>query len=146
MLALRRPRRTPEDPEDTMIGEKVRHYQGKNTDLSALKGKIEQYLQTDGFKTQSSTPSPHGTVIQAKKGGFLSAVIAADRAFTILIDGEPNNFTVRVGIGKWLEHLGVTAVEVLLVSELFILVDVPEMVWDLEVENKILKQIDSFVG
>ncbi len=129
-----------------MIGEKVRHYQGKNTDLSALKGKIEQYLQTDGFKTQSSTPSPHGTVIQVKKGGFLSAVIAADRAFTILIDGEPNNFTVRVGIGKWLEHLGVTAVEALLVSELFILVDVPEMVWDLEVESKILKQIDSFVG
>ncbi len=129
-----------------MIGEKVRHYQGKNTDLSALKEKIEQYLQADGFKTQSSTPSPHGTVIQTKKGGFLSAVIAADRAFTILIDGEPNNFTVRVGIGKWLEHLGVTAVEVLLVSELFILVDVPEMLWDLEVESKILKQIDSFVG
>ncbi len=129
-----------------MIGEKVRHYQGKNTDLSALQGKIEQYLQGDGFKTQSSTPSPHGTVIQAKKGGFLSAVIAADRAFTLLIDGEPNNFTVRVGIGKWLEHLGVTAVEVLLVSELFILVDVPEIVWDLEVENKILKQIDSLVG
>ena len=129
-----------------MIGEKVRQYQGKNTDLSALKGKIEQYLQGDGFKTLSSTPSPHGTVIQAKKGGFLSAVIAADRAFTILIDGEPNNFTVRVGIGKWLEHLGVTAVEALLVSELFILVDVPEMLWDLEVENKILKQIDSLVG
>ena len=114
--------------------------------MSVLQGKIEEYLKGEGFKVQSSTPSPHGTVIQAQKGGFLSAVIAADRAFTILIDGEPNNLTVRVGIGKWLEHLGVTAVEVLLISELFLLVDVPEMLWNLEVENKILKQIDSLVG
>jgi hypothetical protein len=132
--------------EDVMIGERVRHYQGKSTDLSVLQEKIEEYLKGDGFQVQSSTASPHGTVIQAKKGGFLSAVIAADRAFTILIDGAPDNFTVRVGIGKWLEHLGVTAVEALLISELFLLVDVPETLWNFEVENKILKQIDSFVG
>lgn len=128
-----------------MIGEKVRHYEGKNTDLDALKAKIEEYLQRDGFKVQSSLPSAHGSLIQVRKGGFLSAVIAADRAFNILIDGQPDNFTVRVGIGKWLEHLGVTAVETLLLSGLFLLVDVPEMLWNLEVENKIVKQIDSLV-
>jgi predicted ATPase len=132
--------------EKVMIGEKVRHYEGKNTDLAALKGKIEEYLQGDGFKVQSSVPSPHGTLIQVQKGGFLSAVIAADRAFNILINGEPDNFTVRVGIGKWLEHLGVTAVETLLLSELFLLVDVSEMLWNLDVENKIVKQVDSIVG
>jgi hypothetical protein len=129
-----------------MIGETVRHYEGKNTDLSALKAEIEQYLQGDGFQVQSSTPSPHGTVIQAQKGGFLASVIAADRAVTILIDGEPNNFTVRLGVGKWIKHLGVTAVEALFISELFLLVDVPEMLWNLEVESKIAKQVDSFVG
>ena len=63
-----------------MIGEKVRHYEGKNTDLNSLKEKIQQYLEGDGFKVQLSPPSEHGTVIQARKGGFLSAVIAADRA------------------------------------------------------------------
>ena len=129
-----------------MIGETVRHYEGKNTDLSALNAEIEQYLRGDGFEVQSSTPSPHGTVIQAQKGGFLASVIAADRAVTILIDGEPNNFTVRLGVGKWLKHLGVTAVEALFISELFLLVDVPEMLWNLEVESKIAKQVDSFVG
>jgi hypothetical protein len=128
-----------------MIGEKVRHYQGKNMDLSALKGKIEEYLKGDGFKIQSSTPSPHGTVIQAQKGGFLRSIITADRAFTILIDGEPNNFTVRVGVGRWLKHLAITGVEALLLSELFLFVDVPETLWNLEIENKILKTIDSFV-
>lgn len=129
-----------------MIGERVRHYQGKNTDLAALKVKVEDYLKKDGFKVQSSAPSPHGTLVQAQKGGFLSAVIAGNRAFNIVIDGEPNNFTVRAGIGKWVQNLAVTAIEVLLISELFLLVDVPEMAWNVHVENKILKQIDSFVG
>ncbi len=128
------------------VGEKVLHFESKNTDLGALRGKIEDYLRSDGFEVQSSPPSEHGTVIQAKKGGWLSAVIAADRALTILIDGQPDNFTVRLGIGKWLEHLGVTAVEALLLSTLFLLVDVPEMAWNLHVENQIAKQIEAFVG
>jgi hypothetical protein len=129
-----------------MIGEKIQHFQDKHTDLAQLKGQIEDYLKSDGFKTQPSPPSPHGTVIQAKKGGFLSGVIDADRALTILIDGEPDNFTVRIGIGKWLEHLGVAAVETLLLSELFLLVDVAEMAWNVEIENKLAKKVAELVG
>jgi hypothetical protein len=129
-----------------MIGEKVQQFQGKGTDLSALQGKIESYLQSEGFTVQTSAPSSQGTVIQAKKGGFLSAVIAADRALSILISGDSNEFTVRIGIGKWREHLGVAAVETLLLSELFLVVDVAEMAWNLEIENKLAKQIESFVG
>jgi hypothetical protein len=34
----------------------------------------------------------------------------------------------------------------LLLSSLFILVDVPEMAWNLHIENQIAKQIASFVG
>lgn len=129
-----------------MIGEKVMHFQGKGTDLSALQGKIESYLQSEGFSAQTSPPSPHGTVIQAKKGGFLSGIIAADRALSILVSGDSNDFTVRIGIGKWLEHLGVAALETLLLSELFLVVDVAEMAWNLEIENKLAKQIESLVG
>jgi hypothetical protein len=129
-----------------MIGEQVRHYQNKNTDLAGLKSKIEDYLKKDGFKVQSSMPSPHGTVIQAQKGGWISSIITSDRALTIMVDGEPNNFTVRVGIGRWLKHLGITAAEVLLLTDLFLLVDVPETLWNFEIENKIAKKIDSFVS
>ena len=38
------------------------------------------------------------------------------------------------------------AVETLLQSTLFIALDVPETFWSLEVENKIVKAIDSLVG
>jgi hypothetical protein len=129
-----------------MIGEKVQQFQGKSTDLADLQGKIESYLKSEGFTTQTSPPGPDGTLIQAKKGGFLSEVIAADRALTILISGDSDNFTVRIGIGKWLEHLGVAAVETLLLSTLFLVVDVAETAWNLEIENKLAKQIESFVG
>jgi hypothetical protein len=129
-----------------MIGEKVQQFQGKGTDLSALNEKIASYLKSDGFTVQTSAASPHGTVIQAKKGGFLSGVIAADRALSILVSGDSNDFTVRIGIGKWLEHLGVAALETLLLSDLFLVVDVAEMAWNLEIESKLAKQIESLVG
>jgi len=129
-----------------MIGEKVLHFQGKNADLDQLQQKIAGYLQSERFTVQTSPSSSQGTVIQAKKGGFLDKVIDADRALSILISGDRNDFTIRIGVGKWLEHLGVAALETLLISELFLVVDVAETAWNLEIENKLAKQIESIVG
>jgi hypothetical protein len=129
-----------------MIGEKVMHFQGKGTDLAELQQKITSYLESDGFTVQNSAPSSQGSVLQAKKGGFLRGVVDADRALSILISGTPEDFTVRLGIGKWVEHLAVMAVETLLVSDLFLVVDVAETAWNLEVEDKLAKQVESFVG
>jgi hypothetical protein len=128
------------------LGEKTLHFQGKGTELTALQQKIEDYLKSDGFSVQTSAPSGQGTVLQAKKGGFLRGVVDADRALSIMISGESNDFTVRVGIGKWLEHLGVAAVETLLISDLFLVIDVADSAWNLEIESKLVKQIESFVG
>jgi hypothetical protein len=128
------------------IGEKVLHFQEKGGDLSSLQLKIENYLKNEGFVVQSSPRSAQGTVIQAKKGGFLSDVIDADRALSIMISGNPNDFTVRIGIGKWLQHLGVAALETLLISDLFLVVDVAESAWNLEIEDKLAKQVMAFVG
>lgn len=129
-----------------MIGEKVQHFQDKHTDLADLCGKIQGYLEGEGFEVQSSKPSPHGTLLQARKGGFMSEIITADRALTILVDGEPDNFTVRLGVGKWLQHLGVMAVETMLLSGLFLFIDVPEMTWSVHIENELANRIESFVG
>lgn len=38
------------------------------------------------------------------------------------------------------------ALETLLLSDLFLVVDVAEMAWNLEIESKLSKQIESFVG
>jgi hypothetical protein len=129
-----------------MIGNKELHYTGKGTDLGGLQSHIEQYLRADGFRVQTSAKSDQGSVLQANKGGFLRGLVDADRALTITVTGTPSDFTVKVGIGKWLQHLGVAAIETLLVSDLFLVVDVAESAWNLEIEDKLVKEIASFVG
>jgi hypothetical protein len=129
-----------------MVGEKVMHFQGKATDLGQLAEKVSSYLESDGFTVQASAPSAQGVVVQAKKGGFLRGVIDADRALSVLVSGQPDDFTVRIGIGKWAEHLAVAALETLLISDLFLVVDVAEMAWNVEIEDKLAKQIEALVG
>ena len=129
-----------------MIGEKVMHFQGKTTDFNELAQKIGSYLQSDGFSVQTSAPSAQGIVLQARKGGFLRGVVDADRALSVLISGQPDDFTVRIGIGKWSEHLAVAAIETLLVSDLFLVVDVGESAWNFEIEDKLAKEVTSLVG
>jgi hypothetical protein len=129
-----------------MIGEKTEHFQDKGTDLSALQTHIEEYLKNEKFTVETSAPSDQGTVIQARKGGWLAGVIDADRALTVSITGSSADFTVRIGIGKWLQHLAVAAFETLLVSDLFLVVDVAESAWNIEIEDKLVKDIKTFVG
>lgn len=129
-----------------MLGDKEEHFLGKGTDLVSLSTHIDNYLTSDGFTVQTSTPSGEGTVIQAKKSGWLREIVAADRAFTITIKGTPSDFTVRFGVGKWLAHLGVAAIETLLISDLFLVIDVADSLWSLEIEDKLIADVKNFVG
>jgi hypothetical protein len=128
-----------------LVSEKVLRFTGKNKDLNQLAQQITQQLNSDGYKTQSAA-APLGTVIQAKKAGILRDVITADRAFSILIAGQPNDFTVHVGIGKWIQNIAVAAVETIFLTWLFLAVDVPEMLWTQHVEKTIIKEINQIVG
>ena len=128
-----------------MVSERVLHFTGKNKDLNQLGQQIVTQLNSEGYKTQMATP-PIGIVIQAKKAGILRDIITADRAFTITIAGKPNDFSIHVGIGKWIQNIAVAAVETLLLSWLFLAVDVPEMLWTREVEKTIIKEITQIVG
>ncbi|MGD1049837.1 MAG: hypothetical protein ABR947_02050 [Solirubrobacteraceae bacterium] len=129
-----------------MIGEKTEHFEGKSTDLDALKSHIEEYFTKDGFTVQTSPASDQGVVLQAKKGGWLAGVVDADRALTVTVTGTPADFTVHIGIGKWREHLAIAAIETLVLSELFLPIDVAESAWNIEIEDKLVKDIKAFVG
>jgi hypothetical protein len=129
---------------EQMVSEKVLRFQEKNVNLNQLSDQIVQYLQNNGYQTQSTTASM-GPVIQAKKAGIMRDIITADRAFTIMITGQPNDFSVHIGIGKWIQNIAVAAAEVLLLSVLFLAIDVPEMLWTKHVENEIANQITQMV-
>lgn len=128
-----------------MVSEKTLHFQNKNRDLDQLASQIESQLKSEGYKTQSANP-PLGRVIQAQKSGIPRAIIDANRAFTIMITGDSNDFTVHIGIGKWIQNLAVAAAEAILLTWLFLVVDVPEMLWTTHVENGIAKEITRLVG
>lgn len=128
-----------------MVSEKVLRFQGKNRDLNQLSQQIVQQLQAEGYKVQTRT-APLGIIIQAQKAGILRDIITADRAFTIIVGGQPNDFTVHVGIGKWIQNLGTVAVETLFLSMLFLAIDVPEILWTRHVEGEVIKEITQIVG
>ncbi len=128
-----------------MVSEKILHFEGKNKDLNQISQQIVDQLKSEGFKVQSASP-PLGIVIQAQKAGILRDVISANQAFTIMITGQPNDFTIHIGIGKWIQNLGVAAAEAVFLSVLFLAVDVPEMLWTKHVENEIVTQITQIVG
>lgn len=129
-----------------MIAEKIVRFQNKNKDPKQLADQIINMLNSDGYKTQMTSDAPVGIIIQAKKAGILRDIITADRAFTIMISGDANNFAVHAGIGKWIQNIAVAAAETLLLSILFLAVDIPEMLWTIHVENEILKRITQLVG
>jgi hypothetical protein len=128
-----------------VVAEKTHRYQGKNKDLPGLAQAIAQDMQGQGYKVQTKTDLT-GIVVQAQKAGILRDIISADRAFTILITGQPNDFSIRVGIGMFIQNLAVTAVEVVLLSGLFLAVDVPEMLWTTHVEKGVIQNIDRIVN
>src|SRR3989442_11469361 len=109
-----------------MVAGKTLRFQGKNWNLDELSNQIMQQLQSDGYKTQLKS-APLGTIIQAQKAGILRDIITADRAFTIMISGQPNDFTIHVGIGKWVQNIAVAVLGDLFILALFLGVDVAEM-------------------
>jgi hypothetical protein len=127
-----------------MASEKTMRFQGKNRDLNQLSQQIIQQLSSEGYKTQSKTV-PLGIVIQAQKAGILRDIITADRAFTIMISGQPNDFTVHIGIGKWITNIAIAAAETILLTWLFLAVDVPEMLWTRHIEGGLAKEISQIV-
>jgi hypothetical protein len=129
-----------------VIGQKILQFTDKKVDFADLQSKIEDYLKSEGFTVTTAPPSDHGVVLQAQKGNFLDALIAADRALTITVSGTADDCEVRIGIGKWLEHLGTAVVETLLLSDLFLVVDAAETAWNFEIEEKLVKQIDTIIG
>ncbi|MGB9002745.1 MAG: hypothetical protein WCC52_02950 [Nitrosotalea sp.] len=129
-----------------MVSEKMVRFQNKNRDLNQLAQQITSMLDQDGYKTQMTSSSPVGIIIQATKAGILRDIITADRAFTIMISGDSNDFAIHIGIGKFIQNIAVAAAEALLLSLLFLAVDIPEMLWTVHVEKEILNKITQIVG
>ncbi|MBX8636233.1 MAG: hypothetical protein KIS30_05655 [Thermoplasmata archaeon] len=117
---------------------------GKQTDINALTQSVYNHLRQEGWKAQQKAEGNRG-IIQAQKGGILRDIIAAEHALIITFEQVPEGTKLTMGAGKWVQNLGVMAVETLLLSPLFIPLDVSEMLWTDHVEKGLMHEIDSIV-
>jgi hypothetical protein len=127
-----------------MVTQQTTRYANKNVNLDQLSEQVVGYLNQKGFATQKAK-SEKGIVIEARKENLLRDLITADRALTILIQGQPNDFSVTVGIGRWVQNLTVTVVEAAITAGLFLIVDIPEMAWNHHIRDEIVAAISQMV-
>jgi hypothetical protein len=121
-----------------------RVYVTKNCNLEHLADSIEERFSTQGYETQS-TKTDQGWVVQARKKGMLRDILAADRAFTVAISGTPNNFIVSFGIGKWVQNIGMAAIEGFFIYPLIFFVEIPVSLWSFRIENQFWRYAESQV-
>ena len=104
------------------------------------------YLINNGWKVQSNVQQDKA-ILQAQKFGILRGLIAADRALTFVFTSESGGqIKVDVGVGRLLGDITVTAIEVLLLSEIFIVIDIPEIAWSDHVEKELLNELQTIAS
>lgn len=122
----------------------TRKYIGRNCNLELLSDAIEEYFQTRGYQTQSEKAGDK-YVVQARKEGTLRTVVAADRSFTLVVEGGPNSFAVSFGIGKWLQNLSVAVLEGIALGPALFVAEVPISMWDYEIEREFWNFVEQQV-
>jgi hypothetical protein len=114
----------------------IREYSGKNIDPQKISNLAEQFFREEGFIVQAGKGSK-GYVVQARKGGFFRTLLAMNRAFTVVVDGNYDDFTVKLGVAEWLADLGMAAIESLFLSPAIAFIEVPEALWTFEIEHQL---------
>ncbi|MGC8565897.1 MAG: hypothetical protein ACP5R0_05630 [Thermoplasmata archaeon] len=123
----------------------IREYDGKNIDLNRLADKVQEFFDKQKFKVQRAS-HPKGIVIQAQKSGIIRTIFAADQAITVIITGDPDHVVVRMGVAKWLQDLGVAAIEALILTPLLLFIEIPESLWVFETERELWKYLEEQIN
>ncbi len=122
-----------------------REYYGKNCKLELLADAVEERFTTQKYTVQSAKKDD-GWIIQAKKEGILRDLLAADRALTVSITGEPSRFKVSFGIGRWIQNLGYAVLESLILVPAVLFIEVPITLWSFEIESEFWRFVDEEVA
>lgn len=120
----------------------IREFQGKNVNLEDLAELMVDFFKEEGFRTQLAKHA-HGILIQARKGGVMRTLLAMDRALTVTIQGDKDDFKIRIGVSKWLKNLGVASIEAFFFSPLVAFIEVPEALWSYEIEHHLWHYVET---
>jgi len=118
-----------------------KQYTDNNVDLDSLAIEIEDWFKKDGYITQSDKSADGLWLIQATKESWARMVFASKRAFNVLIEGGPNNFSVSTGVGSWITNLAALGVIAVLTGGLYLLFAGASAAWSKKIQN----DLDNFI-
>lgn len=119
-------------------------YRDRNRDLDVLLRNIEIWFSEQGYQTQ--TNKADGTwFLQAAKTEMWRKAVGASRAFNVLIQGEPNDFSVDLNTGEWASNLAAGGVAAVLTGGATLLISGVAAGWSKKIESDLWNFIDQKV-
>lgn len=117
-------------------------YSNKNRDLDVLLKDIEAWFSGQGYQTQKNETD--GTwLLQAAKTETWRKAVGASRAFNVLIQGQPNDFSVDLSTGEWTSNLTAGGVAAVLTGGASLLISGVAAGWSKKIEGDLWSFIDQ---
>jgi len=121
----------------------TRTFSGKSLDLDRLAEDVKYWFVKDGYETQVAG-GPDGWLVQARKTSAFRTFTGTNQAFNVQITGTPDDVSVEVGTGKWVENLaGAGLSGALLTGGLTWITGGLGIVWLKKLENDFWNWIDE---
>lgn len=105
---------------------------------------VETWFSEQGYQTQ--TNKTDGTrLLQAAKTEAWRKAVGASRAFNVLIQGQPNDFSVDLSTGEWASNLTAGGVAAVLTGGASLLISGVAAGWSKKIEGDLWSFIDQKV-
>ncbi len=118
------------------------NYRGKNCDLDALFKECQDWFAQHKYQTQGDVNN--GTwLLQARQTETWRQVVGASRAFNVLIQGEPNDFSVTLTTGEWATNLAAGGAAAVLTGGATLLISGVTIGWSKKIEGDISAFIEQ---
>ena len=121
-------------------------FKGHQVDLDALTQDVDNWLKDNGYITQIKKAEDKNLwLLQARKPGKLRVIVGAKRAFSVVIEGEPNEFCVKIGISEWISNIASVGVAAVLTGGLTTIFIGVSAAWTKKIQYDIKKYIRECV-
>lgn len=122
----------------------TKRYQDKDRDLNALLKDIDTWFREQDYQIQ--TNKAEGTwFLQAAKNETWRKLVGASRAFNVMIQGHPKDFSVELSTGEWASNLAAGGVAAVLTGGTTLLISGITAGWSKKIESDLWSFIDQKV-
>lgn len=125
------------------VGKKM-NFKDQNTNLNCFANQIQKWFSCRKF-TAGILKTDGKWLVQAKKEGIWRSCTASARAFRVLIEGTPNDFTITTSTGKWINNTASLAIVTVLTGAILLPFVGIAALWTKKIEKDVIDFINTTV-